>query len=117
MAHALIVTARPGGGLSFDGNDVIQVLDADQHPGAAVSPASSGFLFCYVSDRAHDDPDLVALMAPRLNDDADLLDKRRYQLILEGTAFEAWVPAGQAQAVGMQKTWAEVQDLIVDKET
>lgn len=116
MAHALIITAKPGGGLSFDDNDVVQVLDGHQHPGASVAPASSGFLFCYVSDREHDDPEVVALMTPRLNDDADLLSKRRYQVLLEGTAFEAWVPEAQAHAVGMEKTWAEVQALIVDKE-
>lgn len=115
MAHALIITAKPGGGLSFDDNDVVQVLDGHQHPGASVTPASSGFLFCYVSDREHDDPELVALMDAYVGEDEELLSKRRFQVLLEGAAFDAWVPEGQAQAAAMLKTWAEVQALIVDK--
>ena len=49
MAHALIITARPGGGLSYTDNDVVQVLDGHQNPGSSVIGTDSGFSFVYCS--------------------------------------------------------------------
>lgn len=119
MAHALIITAKPSGGLSYADNDVVQVLDGHQNPGARVTPPDSGFLFCYVSDKEHDDPELVALMEPLVDsgDPEVTLAKRRYAVELTGAAFETWVPEDQAATAGIQKTWAEVQALLTDKES
>lgn len=125
MAHALIITAKPNGGLTYADNDVVQVLDGHQNPGSSVTPTDSGFLFCYISDKEHDDPDVVALMEPW---EGDLIDpaepelgreqigKRRHQVTLTGSEFETWVSEDQAAAAGIEKTWAEVQSLITDKE-
>lgn len=117
MAHALIITAKPSGGLTYDDNDVVQVLDGHQHPGRAVTPTSSGFLFCYISDKDHDDPDVVALMQPweSASDPPEPLAKRRYQVTLTGAEFETWMPEDEAHAAGIEKTWAEIQAITTDK--
>ena len=124
MTHALIITAKPSGGLTFSDNDVIQVLNGGQNPGSSVTPRSSGFLFCYITDKEHDDPDVLALMDPW---EGDLLDpeepelgreqlgKRRYQVTLTGSEFEAWVSEDQAAAAGIEKTWADIQAILTDK--
>lgn len=117
MAHALIITAKPGGGLTYDDNDVVQVLDGHQDPGNAVKPTDSGFLFVYCSDKEHDDPDIAVLMS-EYDDGADPpnpIAKRRFSLTLSGTEFDTWVPHDQASAAGIEKTWAELQALITDK--
>lgn len=124
MAHALIITARPGGGLSFDDNDVVTVLDGHEHPGLAVAPTSSGFAFVYCSDKQHDDPDVTALLAPWEGDLIDpnepelgreFLGKRRYQITLTDAAHDTWVAHDDAAAAAITKTWAEIQALITDK--
>jgi len=118
MTHALIITAKPSGGLTYADNDVVQILDGHQNPGAAVTPTDSGFLFCYISDKDHDDPDVLALMSPWEDDTQDppeQLGKRRYQVTLTGSEFETWVPEEQADAAGIEKTWAEIQALTTDK--
>ena len=71
MTHALLITAKPSGGLTYADNDVVQILDGHQNPGAAVTPTDSGFLFCYISDKDHDDPDVLALMSPWEDDTQD----------------------------------------------
>jgi len=119
MAHALIITAKPGGGLTYDDNDVVQVLDGHQNPGSEVTPTESGFLFCYISDKDHDDPDVLALMEPWEDDTQDppeQLGKRRYQVTLTGSEFETWVPEDEAHDAGIEKTWAEIQAITTDKE-
>jgi hypothetical protein len=119
MAHALIITAKPSGGLTYDDNDVIQVLDGHQNPGSSVTPSSSGFLFCYCTDKEADDPEVVALMQPWEDDTEDppeQLGKRRYQVTLTGSEFETWVPEDEAGAAGIEKTWAEIQAITTDKE-
>ena len=125
MAHALIITSKPSGGLTYDDNDVVQVLDGHQNPGSSVTPPESGFLFCYISDKEHDDPDVIALMDSWEGDlidpdDPDLgreqLGKRRYQVTLTGSEFETWVPEDEAHDAGIEKTWAEVQAITTDKE-
>jgi hypothetical protein len=125
MTHALIITAKPSAGLTYTDNDVVQVLDGHQNPGSSVTPPESGFLFCYISDKEHDDPDVVALMEPWEGDLIDpevpelgreQLGKRRYQVTLTGSEFETWVAEDQAAAAGIEKTWAEVQAILTDKE-
>lgn len=121
MTQALIITAKPGGGLTYEGNDVVQVLDGAAHPGDEVTPTSSGFLFVYVSDRDATDDDVAMLMCPQMSpqdpDDPPVeLAKRRYQVTLSGSEFETWVPASDAVAAGIVKTWAEVQAITTDKE-
>ena len=125
MAHALIITARPGGGLSYTDNDVVQVLDGHQHPGNSVVTTESGFSFVYCSDKEHDDPDVVALMEPWEGDlidpdDPDAgrvqLGKRRYQVTLTGSEFDTWVDVDDAGAAAITKTWAEIQAITTDKE-
>jgi hypothetical protein len=118
MTHALIITAKPSGGLTYADNDVVQILDGHQNPGAAVTPTDSGFLFCYISDKDHDDPDVLALMSPWEDDTQDppeQLGKRRYQVTLTGSEFETWVPEDEAHDAGIEKTWAEIQALTTDK--
>ena len=118
MAHALIITAKPSGGLTYDDNDVVQILDGHQNPGSSVTPASSGFLFCYCTDKEHDDPEVVALMQPweGTGDSPEQLGKRRYQVTLTGSEFETWVPEDEAHDAGIEKTWAEIQAITTDKE-
>ena len=125
MSHALIITAKPSAGLTYTDNDVVQVLDGHQNPGSSVTPPESGFLFCYISDKEHDDPDVIALMDSWEGDlidpdDPDLgreqLGKRRYQVTLTGSEFETWVPEDEAHDAGIEKTWAEVQAITTDKE-
>ena len=119
MAHALIITAKPSGGLTYDDNDVVQILEGHQNPGSAVTPTESGFLFCYISDKDHDDPDVLALMEPWEDDTQDppeQLGKRRYQVTLTGSEFETWVPEDEAHDAGIEKTWAEIQAITTDKE-
>ena len=119
MAHALIITAKPSGGLTYSDNDVVQVLDGHQNPGSSVTPTESGFLFCYCTDKEADDPDVVALMEPWEDDTQDppeQLGKRRYQVTLTGSEFETWVPEDEAGAAGIEKTWAEIQAITTDKE-
>ena len=119
MAHALIITAKPSGGLTYSDNDVVQVLDGHQNPGSEVTPTESGFLFCYCTDKEADDPDVVALMEPWEDDTQDppeQLGKRRYQVTLTGSEFETWVPEDEAGAAGIEKTWAEIQAITTDKE-
>ena len=124
MAHTLIITAKPSGGLTFDDNDVVQVLDGHQNPGSSVTPASSGFLFCYISDKDHDDAEVLALMEPWEGDlidpdDPDAgreqLGKRRYQVTLTGSEFDTWVAHDDAAAAAITKTWAEILALRTDK--
>lgn len=124
MAHALIITARPGGGLTCDDNDVVTVLDGHMHPGREVAPTGSGFAFVYCSDKEHDDPDVTALLAPWEGDLIDpnepelgreFLGKRRYQITLADAAHATWVPEDDAAAAAITKTWAEIQALITDK--
>ena len=117
MAHALIITAKPSGGLTYDDNDVVQVLGGHQDPGNAVKTTDSGFLFVYCSDKEHDDPDIAVLMS-QYDDGADppnMIAKRRFGLTLSGPEFETWVPEAQAAAAGIEKTWAELEPLITDK--
>jgi len=124
MAHALIITAAPGRGLTYTDNDVVQVLDGHLNPGGSVTGTSSGFAFVYVSDKEHDDPDVVALMAPWEGDlidpdDPDLgreqLGKRRYGVTLADAAHLTWVAEDDPAAPAITKTWAEVQAVITDK--
>ena len=119
MAHALIITAKPSGGLTYSDNDVVQVLDGHQNPGSEVTPTESGFLFCYCTDKEADDPDVVALMEPWEDDTQDppeQLGKRRYQVTFTGSEFETWVPEDEAGAAGIEKTWADIQAITTDKE-
>lgn len=112
--HALIITAKPGGGLTYEDNDVVEVLDGHQDPGDSVKPTSSGFLFVYCSDRESDDAEVQALLDPLVVGEEETA-KRRYQVTLSGTEFETWVPEEQADAAGIEKTWTEIQALITDK--
>ncbi len=120
--HALIITAKPDGGLTYEDNDVVQILDGHDDPGSAVTPTSSGFLFCYISDKEHDDPEVMALMQSWEQGGLDpdeppvQLAKRRYQVTLTGSEFETWVPEEDADAAGIEKTWAEIQAITTDKE-
>jgi len=125
MAHALIITSKPAAGLTYDDHDVVQVLDGHQNPGSSVTPPESGFLFCYISDKEHDDPDVIALMDSWEGDLIDpddpglgreQLGKRRYQVTLTGSEFETWVPEDEAHDAGIEKTWAEIQAITTDKE-
>lgn len=118
MAHALIITARPGGGLTYEDNDVVQVLDGHANPGTSVTPTASGFCFVYVTDKEADDPDVLALMQPweGAGDPPEQLAKRRYQVTLTGSEFATWVPEDEAGAAGIAKTWTEIQALTTDKE-
>ena len=125
MAHALIITARPGGGLSYTDNDVVQVLDGHQNPGSSVTGTDSGFSFCYCSDKEADDAEVLALMEPWEGDlidpdDPDAgrvqLGKRRYQVTLTGSEFDTWVDVDDAGAAAITKTWAEIQAITTDKE-
>jgi hypothetical protein len=118
MAHALIITAKPSGGLTYEDNDVVQVLDGHQNPGSSVTPPESGFLFCYISDKEADDPEVVALMEPWEDDTQDppeQLGKRRYQVTLTGSEFETWVDHDDPAAAAITKTWAEIVALRSDK--
>ena len=124
MSHPLIITARPGGGLSYTDDDVVQILDGDQHPGSSVVTTESGFSFVYCSDKEYDDPDVVALMEPWEGDlidpnDPDAgreqLGKRRYQVTLTGSEFDTWVAHDDAAAAAITKTWAEILALRTDK--
>ena len=118
MSQALIITAKPGGGLTYDDNDVVQILDGSLNPGSSVTPTDSGFLFVYVSDKDHDDSDVLELMMPRIDtteDPPQELNKRRYQVTLTGSEFETWVPQDEASAAGIEKTWAEIQAITTDK--
>ena len=124
MAHALIITASPSGGLTYGDNDVVQVLDGHVNPGGAVTGADSGFRFVYCSDKDHDDPDVQALMAPWEGDLIDpdepdmgrvQLGKRRYTVALADAAHLTWVDADSAEAAAITKTWAEIQALTGDK--
>ena len=124
MAHALIITARPGGGLSYTDDDVVQVLDGHQFPGNSVVGTESGFSFVYCSDKDHDDPEVLALMEPW---EGDLIDpddpdagrvqmgKRRYQIPLADAAHDTWVDADDPGAAAITKTWAEILALRTDK--
>ena len=125
MAHALIITARPGGGLSYTDNDVVQVLDGHQNPGSSVVGTDSGFSFCYCSDKEADDAEVLALMEPWEGDlidpdDPDAgrvqLGKRRYQVTLTGSEFDTWVDVDDPGAAAITKTWAEIQAITTDKE-
>jgi hypothetical protein len=124
MAHTLIITARPGGGLSYTDDDVVQVLDGHQFPGNSVVGTESGFSFVYCSDKDHDDPEVLALMEPWEGDlidpdDPDAgreqLGKRRYQVTLTGSEFDTWVAHDDAAAAAITKTWAEILALRTDK--
>jgi len=124
MAHALIITASPSGGLTYGDNDVVQVLDGDSNPGGAVIRTDSGFRFVYCSDKEHDDPEVQALMAPWEGDLIDpddpdqgrvQLGKRRYTVTLADAAHLTWVDADSAEAAAITKTWAEIQALTGDK--
>ena len=124
MSHPLIITARPGGGLSYTDDDVVQILDGDQHPGNSVVTTESGFSFVYCSDKEYDDPDVVALMEPWEGDlidpdDPDAgrvqLGKRRYQVTLTGSEFDTWVDVDDPGAAAITKTWAEILALRTDK--
>ena len=118
MAHALIITAKPGGGLSYEDNDVVEVLDGHQNPGSSVTPTDSGFCFVYVTDKEVGDPEIMALLDPWVSadDSSELLGKRRYQVVLSGSAFETWVPEADAATAGIEMTWAEIQAITIDKE-
>ena len=124
MAHALIITAAPSGGLSYTDNDVVQVLDGHLNPGSSVTGTDTGFSFVYCSDKEHDDPDIVALMEPWEGDLIDpqdpdagreILGKRRYQITLTDAAHDTWVAEDDPGAAAITKTWAEIQALITDK--
>ena len=124
MAHALIITAAPSGGLSYTDNDVVQVLDGHVFPGNAVVPQGSGFAFVYCSDKDHTDPDVRALMDPWEGDLIDpqdpdagreILSKRRYQVTLADAANLTWVAHDDPGAPTITKTWAEIVALRTDK--
>ena len=124
MAHTLIITARPGGGLSYTDDDVVQVLDGHQFPGNSVVGTESGFSFVYCSDKDHDDPEVLALMEPWEGDlidpnDPDLgreqLGKRRYGVTLADAAHLTWVDHDDPAAAAITKTWAEIVALRSDK--
>ena len=118
MSHALLITAKPQGGLTFEDNDVVEVLDGRINPGTAVSPTNSNFLFCYVSDKTVDDPEVRQLVTDlsELGDEPPVtLKKRRYQVTLTGSEFKTWVPEDEAEEAGIVKTWTEIQALLTDK--
>lgn len=124
MAHALIITAAPSGGLTYADNDVVQVLDGHLNPGGSVVGTSSGFAFCYCSDKEADDAEVLELMAPWEGDlidpdDPDLgreqLGKRRYGVTLADAAHDTWVAHDDAAAAAITKTWAEILALRTDK--
>jgi hypothetical protein len=124
MDCTLIIVASPGGGLSYDDRDVIQVLDGCVHPGNAVVPTDSGFQFVYCTDKAVDSQEMQDLMCPMEGDLIDPEDpdmgreqmcKRCTCLVLDGAEYDTWVPAEEAAAAGIAKTWAEIQSLLVMK--
>jgi len=124
MAHTLIITAAPSGGLTYSDNDVVQVLDGHLNPGGSVTGTSSGFAFVYCSDKEHDDPDVLALMAPWEGDLIDpddpdqgreQLGKRRYTVTLADAPHLTWLDHYDPAAAAITKTWAEIVALRSDK--
>lgn len=124
MAHALIITASLNSGLTYEDHDIIQILDGHKNPGSSVTPRDSGFSFCYVSDKEHDDPELLELMGPLTAEkkpeeeeegEKEQLKKREYCLPLIDEKYKTWVADDKAAAAGIEMTWAEVQDLLVKK--
>lgn len=94
MADSLVIFAATGGDLTgYDQGDVIEVLDANQSPGAAVEANPGGrFGFVYVEGRGPDHPAMRALLEPFTDgaQSAEILAKRRRQvdvLALGGAAL------------------------------
>jgi hypothetical protein len=124
---SLVIIAKPSGGLTYDDNDVVQLLPAEQNPGASVAQNTPPrFLFCYITDKDVSDPEIVDLMAPYEGDLIDPQDpdqgreqlgKRKNTCTLPGPidlACQTYHPYDEAPGQ-VKFTWAQFQALTAQK--
>jgi hypothetical protein len=113
---------------SYEDWDVIDVLDAEQHPGAGIVTGPTRYGFVYITDA---EPDVVrpilteSLLAAQDNSgdggdvgDFDVIKRRKH--IADGTKiggpshkWQTWRPYGDNQNI--EVTWAQAQLFIEAK--
>jgi len=61
----LLLLSTPGGKLTYEDGDIIEILPADKEPGTAVMEnLHGGWSFVYITDKDHDDAELLDLVSP-----------------------------------------------------
>lgn len=119
----LLVVCKPDTLVSYDDNDIIQALDAEQSPGTVVEQnAPARFEFCYITDREVIDSEIMNLMVPLEEEDPldpsglpIMVEKRRYGVNLSyDPAFLTYAPYATAPE-DIKFTWAEFEPKIIDK--
>lgn len=119
----LLVVCRPDTLVSYEDNDIIQALDAEQGPGTVVEANSpQRFEFCYITDKSVTDSEITNLMVSLEEEDPLdpsgpplVLEKRRYGVDLSyDSAFLTYAPYATAPE-DIKFTWAEFEPKIIDK--
>ena len=117
----LLLISTPGGKLTYEDGDIIEILPADKEPGTAVMEnLHGGWSFVYITDKDHDDSELLDLVAPLTEGtgEAETQTKKRGC----SCALPGW-PSGAystfyslADATAQQKmTWSVFQAKVAGK--
>lgn len=111
----LIILSTPGGSLTYEDGDIVDILPADKHPGESVAANPTGaFSFLYVTDKESTDPEIVALREP-LTEGEEQTKKRAHAANLPGWqsgAYSTYLPLADAtaqQVMAWQVFQAKVQ--------
>ena len=117
----LLLISTPGGKLTYEDGDIIEILPADKEPGKAVMEnLHGGWSFVYITDKDHDDSELRDLVAPLTEGtgEAETQTKKRGR----SCALPGW-PSGAystfyslADATAQQKmSWSVFQAKVTGK--
>jgi hypothetical protein len=113
----LIILHTPGGSLTYEDGDIVDILPAAKNPGAAVTANPTGsFSFVYVTDKEPDDPEVLALREP-LAEGEEQTKKRAHAANLPGWpsgAYSTYLPLADATAQ-QTMTWQVFQAKVQHK--
>jgi len=117
----LLLLSTPGGKLTYEDGDIIEILPADKEPGTAVMEnLHGGWSFVYITDKDHDDPEILYLTAPLTEgtgEDEVQTKKRGNSCALPGWPSGAYSTFySLADATAQQKmTWSVFQAKVAGK--
>lgn len=117
----LMLISTPGGNLTYEDHDIVLCMEADAHPGNAVTANEGGhWTFVYITDKKC--MDVMDLLQPRTDgegEDAEYLAKRKYCCVLDAARADICKTyRSLEEAPAEQKmTWAEFETTYcVDKD-
>ena len=119
--HCILLVSTPSGGLTYEDGDVVSVLDAHLSPGTQpIANYNDSWSFLYVTDKEHEDPDMLQLLEADTSgsdDTEDLVHKRRYYLTLPGDVSDYTTYHSYDQAPAQMKmAWADLSGHVNDKQ-